>query len=57
MKVLNVSDQTFLMHLGGKIEIRSKEKITNRDQMSRAYTPGVAKISEKNKKINHQFGL
>ena len=27
VKVLNVSDQTFLMHLGGKIEIRSKEKI------------------------------
>ena len=50
VKVLNVSDQTFLMHLGGKIEIRSKEKITNRDQMSRAYTPGVAKISEKIKK-------
>ena len=47
VKVLNVSDQTFLMHLGGKIELRSKEKITNRDQMSRAYTPGVAKISEK----------
>ena len=50
VKVLNVSDQTFLMHLGGKIEIRSKEKITNRDQMSRAYTPGVAKNSEKIKK-------
>ena len=50
VKVLNVSDQTFLMHLGGKIELRSKEKITNRDQMSRAYTPGVAKISEKIKK-------
>ena len=38
------------MHLGGKIELRSKEKITNRDQMSRAYTPGVAKVSEKIKK-------
>ena len=47
VRILNVSDQTFLMHLGGKIELRSKEKITNRDQMSRAYTPGVAKVSEK----------
>ena len=47
VRILNISDQTFLMHLGGKIELRSKEKITNRDQMSRAYTPGVAKVSEK----------
>ena len=27
LKVVNVSDQTFLLHLGGKIELRSKEKI------------------------------
>ena len=47
VRVVNVSDQTFLLHLGGKIELRSKEKIQNRDQMSRAYTPGVGKISER----------
>ena len=47
VRVINVSDQTFLLHLGGKIELRSKEKLKNRDQMSRAYTPGVGKISQK----------
>ena len=47
LKVVNVSDQTFLLHLGGKIELRSKEKIQNRDQMSRAYTPGVGKVSQR----------
>ncbi|MEG3582408.1 MAG: NAD-dependent malic enzyme [Chloroflexota bacterium] len=47
VKVVNVSDQTFLMHLGGKIEVRSKIKIQNRDQMSRAYTPGVGKVSDR----------
>ena len=47
LRIVNVSDQTFLLHLGGKIELRSKEKIQNRDQMSRAYTPGVGKVSER----------
>ncbi|MEC0065881.1 NAD-dependent malic enzyme [Paenibacillus thiaminolyticus] len=42
--VINVSDQTFLMHLGGKIEIHPKTPIKNRDDLSRAYTPGVAQI-------------
>ncbi|BFH13739.1 malate oxidoreductase [Paenibacillus dendritiformis] len=42
--VINVSDQTFLMHLGGKIEIHPKSPIKNRDDLSRAYTPGVAQI-------------
>lgn len=39
-----VTDRTFLIHLGGKIEIKSKIPITNRDQLSMAYTPGVARI-------------
>ena len=47
LRIVNVSDQTFLLHLGGKIELRSKEKIQNRDQMSRAYTPGVGKVSQR----------
>lgn len=41
-----VSDRTFLMHLGGKIEMRSKVALKHRDDLSRAYTPGVARISE-----------
>lgn len=44
IEVRNVSDRTFLLHLGGKIEIKSKIKITHRDQLSMAYTPGVARV-------------
>lgn len=40
-----VSDRTFLMHLGGKIEMRSKVPLKHRDDLSRAYTPGVARVS------------
>ena len=39
-----VSDRTFLMHLGGKIEIQPKVPIRNRDDLSMIYTPGVARI-------------
>lgn len=43
--VLQVSDQTFLMHLGGKIEVTPKMTIKTRDDLSRVYTPGVANVS------------
>ncbi len=43
-RVINVSDRTFLMHLGGKIEIRSKHQIRTRDDLSMVYTPGVARV-------------
>ena len=43
-QVLNVSDRTFLMHLGGKIEVRSKMHIRTRDDLSMAYTPGVGRV-------------
>jgi malate dehydrogenase (oxaloacetate-decarboxylating) len=39
-----VSDRTFLMHLGGKIEMNSKHPIRNRDDLSMVYTPGVARV-------------
>ncbi|MEY9837632.1 NAD-dependent malic enzyme [Streptacidiphilus sp. EB103A] len=39
-----VSDRTFLMHLGGKIEMSSKVPIRNRDDLSMIYTPGVARV-------------
>jgi len=39
-----VSDRTFLVHLGGKLEINSKVPIRNRDDLSLVYTPGVARI-------------
>jgi malate dehydrogenase (oxaloacetate-decarboxylating) len=44
--VRKVSDRTFLMHLGGKIEVASKVPLRNRDDLSRAYTPGVARVSQ-----------
>jgi malate dehydrogenase (oxaloacetate-decarboxylating) len=45
VKIANISDRTFLMHLGGKIEVRSKVPIRTRDDLSMAYTPGVARVS------------
>ncbi|MGA7206441.1 MAG: NAD-dependent malic enzyme, partial [Specibacter sp.] len=44
VKVLHVSDRTFLMHLGGKLEVVPKVALRNRDDLSRAYTPGVARV-------------
>jgi len=40
-----VSDRTFLLHLGGKIETAAKVPLRNRDDLSMAYTPGVARVS------------
>jgi malate dehydrogenase (oxaloacetate-decarboxylating) len=45
-KVKKVSDRTFLIHLGGKLEVNSKVPLKTRDDLSRAYTPGVARISQ-----------
>src|SRR5688572_5885602 len=42
--VLHVSDRTFLMHLGGKIEVVGKVAVKTRDDLSMAYTPGVARV-------------
>ncbi|MEK8213144.1 NAD-dependent malic enzyme [Paenibacillus sp. FSL L8-0463] len=44
IKVINVSDRTFLAHLGGKIEITPKMPIKNREDLSLVYTPGVARV-------------
>ncbi len=43
-RVHKVSDRTFLMHLGGKVEVTPKAPIRNRDDLSMAYTPGVARV-------------
>jgi len=44
--VHKVSDRTFLMHLGGTIEMASKHPIRNRDDLSMVYTPGVGRVCE-----------
>jgi malate dehydrogenase (oxaloacetate-decarboxylating) len=43
-KVVDTTDRTFLIHLGGKIEQHNKVPVKTRDDLSRAYTPGVARV-------------
>jgi malate dehydrogenase (oxaloacetate-decarboxylating) len=43
-KLVHYSDRTFLLHLGGKIEVVSRAPIRTRDDLSMAYTPGVARV-------------
>ncbi len=45
IRVDSVSDRTFLMHKGGKIEVTSKLSIKTRDDLSMVYTPGVGRVS------------
>ena len=44
VEVHRVSDRTFLLHLGGKLEVRPTVALKTRDDMSMAYTPGVARV-------------
>ncbi len=45
IRIVDVSDRTFLDHLGGKIEVVGRIPINSRDALSRVYTPGVARVS------------
>ena len=45
IEVEHVSDRTFLLHLGGKLEVVARTPLKTRDDLSMAYTPGVARIS------------
>src|SRR6266571_9092825 len=42
--VEHVSDRTFLLHLGGKIHMNANAPVKTRDDLSMAYTPGVARV-------------
>src|SRR5207302_5451568 len=44
VEIVHVSDRTFLMHLGGKIRVTNKVPLATRDDLSMAYTPGVARV-------------
>ena len=58
--VQEIRDRTFLMHEGGKIEVRSRVPLTSRDDLSMAYTPGVARVSmaiAKNPDDAHKFTI
>ena len=56
VKVVSFSDPIFLLHLGGKIHIQNKVPLKTRNQLSMAYTPGVAKvctaIAQEHSKVN-----
>ncbi len=43
-RVLDATDRTFLMHVGGKIELNNKSPLKTREDLSMAYTPGVARV-------------
>src|SRR3954468_3409218 len=45
-RVVDVTDRTFLLHVGGKIELHNKVPVKTRDDLSMAYTPGVARVCE-----------
>ena len=42
--VLDATDRTFMLHMGGKIEQHNKSPLKTRDDLSMAYTPGVARV-------------
>jgi malate dehydrogenase (oxaloacetate-decarboxylating) len=44
IEVEDVSDRTFLLHLGGKLGIAPKLPLKTRDDLSMVYTPGVARV-------------
>jgi len=46
VEVRHASDRTFLFHLGGKIDVVPRTPVRTRDDLSMAYTPGVARICE-----------
>jgi malate dehydrogenase (oxaloacetate-decarboxylating) len=60
VSVQSVRDRTFAMHVGGKIEVKSKAPLINRDDLSMAYTPGVARVCtaiEENPSDVHKFTI
>jgi len=60
LRIESVSDDTFLMHLGGKLEIRSRVALKTRSDLSMAYTPGVARVCraiEAEPKMSHALTI
>ena len=46
VRVVDTTDRTFLLHVGGKIEQHNKSPLRTRDDLSMAYTPGVARVCQ-----------
>ena len=47
VSVRAVSDNTFLLHVGGKLEVRSQIALNSRYELSMTYTPGVARVCKR----------
>jgi malate dehydrogenase (oxaloacetate-decarboxylating) len=45
VEVVHVSDRVFLAHLGGKLEVRPRQPLKTREDLSMVYTPGVGRVS------------
>ena len=45
-RVVDTTDRTFRAHVGGKIEMANKVPVKTRDDLSMAYTPGVARVCQ-----------
>jgi malate dehydrogenase (oxaloacetate-decarboxylating) len=45
-RVVDTTDRTFMLHMGGKIEMHNKQPLRSRDDLSMAYTPGVARVCQ-----------
>jgi malate dehydrogenase (oxaloacetate-decarboxylating) len=45
VELIDTTDRTFLLHVGGKIEQQNKHPLKTRDDLSMVYTPGVARVS------------
>ena len=50
VEVVHVSDRVFLAHLGGKLEVRPRLPLKTRDDLSMVYTPGVARVSQRDRR-------
>src|SRR6478735_2142251 len=60
LEVISVSDRTFAMHAGGKIEVLARMPIADRDDLSMAYTPGVARVCtaiEQQPALAHEYTI
>jgi malate dehydrogenase (oxaloacetate-decarboxylating) len=60
IEVIEVADRTFEMHEGGKIEVLARMPIADRDDLSMAYTPGVARVCtaiEQRPALAHQLTI
>lgn len=60
VKVLRVMDRTFSVHLGGKIEVHNKISVRDRNDLSKVYTPGVARICryiQENKEQSYRYTI